>query len=131
MSAWLANRTDFPLIGGMFDAPHGAVCAALLPHVLAINVAALRARDPEGSALPRFADVARLLTGRATASAEDGIAFVTELVGALEVPGLAHYGMTAADVPGLCAKARAASSMKGNPVPLTDAELAEIATAAL
>ena len=32
-------------IGGMFPAPHGAVCATLLPHVMAVNVAALRARQ--------------------------------------------------------------------------------------
>ena len=28
--------------GGMFDAPHGAVCAALLPHGIAANIRALR-----------------------------------------------------------------------------------------
>lgn len=30
MSAWLANRTDFPLIGGMFDAPLAGLIAAWL-----------------------------------------------------------------------------------------------------
>ena len=49
----------------------------------------------------------------------------------LEVPGLSRYGMTAARIPELVTKARAASSMKGNPLPLTDAELVEIAAASL
>ena len=39
-------------IGGMFPAPHGAVCAALLPHVMAANLSALRARAPASEALP-------------------------------------------------------------------------------
>ena len=49
----------------------------------------------------------------------------------LEVPGLARYGLTPARIPELCGKARAASSMKGNPLPLEDEELAEIARASL
>ena len=47
------------------------------------------------------------------------------------MPGLSRYGMTADRIPELVAKARAASSMKGNPVPLTDDELAEIAAESL
>ena len=52
-------------IGGMFPAPHGAVCAALLPHVMAANIRALRERAPESAALARYETVARLLTGKA------------------------------------------------------------------
>ena len=44
---WRGARFRRPL-GGMFPAPHGAVCAALLPHVMEVNVRALRARDPGG-----------------------------------------------------------------------------------
>jgi alcohol dehydrogenase class IV len=117
--------------GGMFPAPHGAVCAALLPHVMRANARALEARAPASPALDRYREVAELCTGRAGATIDDGLAWVAELCRALEVPGLARYGMSAADVPDLCAKARVASSMKGNPLPLTDAELAEIAAAAL
>jgi alcohol dehydrogenase class IV len=114
-------------VGGMFDAPHGAVCAALLPATLEVNLRALRARAPAHPALPRFQEVAVLLTGRAEARAEDGIAWVKELCQALAVPGLGHYGLTEADMPRLVARARAASSMKANPLVLTDEELMEIA----
>jgi alcohol dehydrogenase class IV len=114
--------------GAMFAAPHGALCAALLPHVMRINVRALAERDPGGPALGRYREVAALVTGRAGASIEDGIAWVDDLCRALEVPKLSRYGMTAGDVPELVAGARAASSMKANPLPLTDAELTEIAT---
>ena len=52
------------VVGGMVDAPHGAVCAALLAPVVEANVGALRRREPASPALRRYADVARLLTGR-------------------------------------------------------------------
>lgn len=115
-------------MGGMFEAPHGAVCAALLPAVLDVNLRALRARAPGHPALPRFQEVAALLTGRLDARAEDALAWVEDLRAALRVPGLGRYGLTAAQVPALVAKAKAASSMKANPLVLTDAELTEIAT---
>ncbi len=68
-----------------------------------------------------------LLTGRAGATAEEGISWVRELCQALGVPGLGRYGLTEADVPRLVTRAKAASSMKANPLPLTDEELTEIA----
>jgi alcohol dehydrogenase class IV len=121
-------------LGGMFDAPHGAVCAALLPAVLAVNARALRARAPDAPgahALARLRELASIVTGRAAATLDDGVAWIAELVRALEIPGLAHHGLRPERVPELVAKARAASSMKANPVALTDDELAEIATASL
>jgi alcohol dehydrogenase class IV len=72
-----------------------------------------------------------MLTGRPDASIEDGLDRVTALCRALEVPGLARYGMTPERIPELVTKARAASSMKGNPLPLTDDELAEIVRASM
>jgi alcohol dehydrogenase class IV len=115
----------------MFAAPHGAVCAALLGPVLRVNAVAVRARAPGSPALARLAEVAVLLTGRPDASIDDGVAWIEELRAALQIPRLARYGLTAAGIPELVAKARVASSMKGNPLPLTDDELTEIARAAL
>lgn len=118
-------------VGGMFDAPHGAVCAALLPAVLDVNLRALRARAPEHPSLPRFRELAVLLTGRAEAREEEALSWVEALRMDLRIPGLATYGLTPARLPELVAKARAASSMKANPLTLSDAELAEIATRSL
>ncbi len=118
-------------VGGMFTAPHGAVCAALLPAVLRVNARALSERAPATAALARLREVATLVTGRTDATIEDGVAWIADLCAALEIPGLARHGLTAARIPELVDKARAASSMKGNPVALTDDELTEIATASL
>jgi alcohol dehydrogenase class IV len=118
-------------LGGMFAAPHGAVCAALLPAVLRINARAVAARAADGPALARFAELAWLLTDRPDASIADGIDWVAALCETLEVPGLARYGLTVDRIPELVTKARAASSMKGNPLPLDDDELREIAATSL
>ena len=118
-------------LGGMFSAPHGAVCAALLPAVVRVNARALAARAPDAPARARLREIAALVTGRADATIDDGVAWLVDLCAALEIPGLARHGLTPARVPELVTKARAASSMKGNPLTLTDDELAEIATASL
>ena len=54
-------------VGGAFHAPHGAVCAAFLPHVMAVNARALRTRQPGSAALARYDEIARILTGQAAA----------------------------------------------------------------
>jgi len=117
-------------LGGSWKAPHGALCAALLPHGMAANVAALRARAPRHPALERYAAIARLLTGRSEASAADGIDWVRALCIELNVPPLRAWGIAEADLPGVVEKAAHASSMKANPLPLTGEELLQVATAA-
>jgi alcohol dehydrogenase class IV len=112
--------------GGMFSAPHGAVCACLLPHVMATNVAALKKRSPSSEVLRRYSDIARILTGDQGAAAEDGVSWVRELCKELNVPPLSTYGFGDADVPALIEKATAASSMKGNPIELSPDELTAI-----
>ncbi|NPC47196.1 iron-containing alcohol dehydrogenase [Corallococcus sp. AB032C] len=110
-------------LGGMLGAAHGALCAALLGATLELNLEALRSRAPDHPALPRFRELAVLLTGQSNARAEDGIIWVKDLVHAVRIRGLRDMGLTDAAIPELVTKARAASSMKGNPLPLTDAEL--------
>lgn len=118
-------------LGGSWKAPHGALCAALLPHGMAANVAALRTRAPQHSALERYTAIARLLTGRNEATAEDGIDWVRALCVELYVPRLRDWGVTESDLPGVVEKAARASSMQTNPLPLTSEELLAAVTAAL
>jgi alcohol dehydrogenase class IV len=115
-------------LGGRFAAPHGAICAAILPYGMEINLCALRARDPQSVALRRYQEVARMLTGRGDATAEDGIAWTRDLCREFGIPSLAAYGLRNEDVPSLVAEAAKASSMKGNPLALTPEELREVLT---
>jgi alcohol dehydrogenase class IV len=113
-------------VGGKFPAPHGAICAAILPYGMEINLRALRARAPGRDALRRYERVACLLTGRTNSTAEAGIAWVRDTCRELEIPPLATYGMSEQDVPTLIAEASQSSSMKGNPLVLTPEELQEV-----
>lgn len=117
--------------GGMFDAPHGAVCAALLPHVMAVNVGVIEQRAPDHPARSRFDDVAQLLTGDAAATARDGVVWIAELCAQLDVPGLAAYGCSEADFDVLIDKAARSSSMKGNPIDLMPDDMREMLRRAL
>ncbi|HWC98079.1 MAG TPA: iron-containing alcohol dehydrogenase [Candidatus Sulfopaludibacter sp.] len=113
-------------LGGMFPAPHGAACAAVLPFAMEINLRALRQRAPDAQALARYGEIGRLLTGNPQATAEDGVAWTRALCRKLEIPPLRAYGVTEADVPQLVEKAARASSMKANPLILTQEELGAI-----
>jgi alcohol dehydrogenase class IV len=108
-------------LGGMWKAPHGAVCAALLPAVMRANIAALARRDPQSPVLGRYQELNGLL-----AIGGDAVAWTTGLAGALRIPNLAALGMRFDDVPLLVEKAKVASSMRGNPIVLTDEELTTI-----
>jgi alcohol dehydrogenase class IV len=113
-------------VGGMFPAPHGAVCAALLPHVMEVNLRALRQRSPESPALGRYEQVARLLTGSGSARADDGVRWIAELCAALGIRGLGRFGVKVEHFSDLCEGAAKASSTKANPIALTAQELREI-----
>lgn len=118
-------------LGGMHAAPHGAVCAALLPHVMAANIHALEERAPQNPARRRYQRIAQFLTGRPEAKAADGAAWVNDLVRRLRIPPLSAWGLSATDFPELIEKSAHASSMRGNPVQLTTPELLEILEHAL
>lgn len=118
-------------LGGMFHAAHGALCAALLPHVTAANIRALRQRQPQNPALARYDEIARLLTGSAGARADDAVAWLHTLLADLNIPPLRQHGVTPADFPAIIEASARASSMKANPIALTDDELAAVLTAAL
>ncbi|MGA2600931.1 MAG: iron-containing alcohol dehydrogenase [Bryobacteraceae bacterium] len=100
-------------IGGMFQAPHGAVCAALLPHATEINIRALRSRSPDNESLRRYEEINQTLN-------------IVDICQALQIPALKTYGITGHDIPSIVAKASQASSMKANPIVLTENELTEI-----
>ena len=87
------------VLGGMYPAPHGVICARLLPFVVETNIAALRERDAQNPALDKYDEIARLLTGNPTAEAEDAITWLQNLCDELKIPGLASYGFQVAEIP--------------------------------
>jgi alcohol dehydrogenase class IV len=118
-------------IGGMFDAPHGAICAALLPHVMNMNIRALQRRMPESDALHRYDALGPLLSNKANTEADDAVEWVRDLCRTLNVARLGAFGIRDDHIKTLVEKAQRANSMKANPILLEADELAEILRAAL
>ncbi len=112
-------------MGAMFPAPHGVICANLLPFVMKANIRALQQHDSKQFLL-RYDEVAQILTGKSDAGAENGIAWIHDLCEILDVPSLSNFGITEDHFPELVDKSKNTSSMKGNPVNLTDEDLTEI-----
>jgi alcohol dehydrogenase class IV len=99
-------------IGGMFHAPHGAVCAALLAPVWAANAKRVVNRE-------KFDRVDAMLGGGA-------VAFLQSMTERLSIPKLHTWGIQESDLDEIARKATAASSMKANPVVLAHEELLEV-----
>ena len=130
-------------LGAAFPVPHGVVCAALLPHVMAANIAALRAQPgafdaPESHAyvtLAKYAGIGTILVGPESehpaigatlAEAVDlGVSAIAAMVADLRIPPLRDFGVTPAGIPEMVALARKSRSMPYNPVVLSDDALAE------
>jgi len=113
-------------LGGMFSAPHGVICARLLPFVMETNVRVLQGCESGSAVLSRYDEVSQLLTDKATSQAGDGVIWVQDLCATLRVPSLAKFGLKGRDFPAVVAKAQKSSSMKGNPITLAGDDLLEI-----
>jgi len=113
-------------IGGMFRAPHGGICAALLPSVMLVNVETLSTRGSDLEKLSRFEDIARWVTGRENATINEGVEWLSSLCKNMEIPRLSELGIKKEHFPAIIEKSRKSSSMKGNPIQLTDQETEKI-----
>lgn len=118
-------------IGGMFPAPHGVICARLLPFVTEANIHSLQEQTSDSSGLARYTEVARWLTGNPEATALDGVEWIHQLCADLKVPALKQFGINDESIPEVAVLARKANSMKGNPVALPETILATILRQAL
>ena len=114
------------VLGGMYPAPHGVICARLLPLVVEANIVALRDRDAQNPALDKYGEIARLLTGDPSVAPEEAVPWLQDLCAELQIPGLAGYGLRSSEIPMIVEKSAEASSMKGNPLKLTPAEMESI-----
>lgn len=112
-------------LGGMFNIPHGAVCACLLPAAMEINIETLKKQN-KNSQLSKYTETARILTGNQSATAEDGMIWIKKTVKKLQIPSLSDFQLSPKIFPELIEKAKNSSSMKGNPVVLDNQQLNEI-----
>lgn len=118
-------------IGGMIHAPHGAICARLLPFAMDVNIEALRARGVGDKYLRRYEEISKILTGKNDAGVDDGIVWVGELCERTNIQPLRIFGLLEADIPEVLKKGKNSSSMQGNPIELNQSEMELILQKAL
>jgi alcohol dehydrogenase class IV len=118
-------------VGGMFPAPHGEICAALLADVMEMNMRALSMREPKSFAISRYYFIAELITENGAATPGAGIEWIRELVKDFAVPRLGYHGIEPEHADEIVKNAMNASSMKANPIMLTAEELKEVLLTAL
>lgn len=116
-------------LGAYFPIPHGVACGTLLAEATALNITALAAREPHNPALKAYAEVAELVCGQSFNSQQNAHqALIQQLRQWQEQFGierLGHFGIGPEHIDHLVANARG-SSMKTNPIVLSDAELADL-----
>jgi alcohol dehydrogenase len=121
-------------LGAQFPIPHGVACGATLAAATRVNIAALESRDPTGVALSRYAAAGWILSGVAGATDSEAraalVPALTQLTARLGIPRLAAFGITESSIPALVADSRG-SSMKTNPVVLTDMEIGAVLRASM
>jgi alcohol dehydrogenase class IV len=90
------------------------------------NIRALVAEGRDDGQRRRYDEIGRILTGDPSARAEDGVGWVRRVCNEFKIPPLGEAGLGAGDFAEIIPAARRASSMKGNPVELSDRVLQEI-----
>ncbi|GAB4473357.1 MAG: iron-containing alcohol dehydrogenase [Anaerolineales bacterium] len=108
------------VLGGMYGAPHGAICAALLPAAIEVNLSILIERFPNSQYLKRYRELAQILDLR---DEKELVDWARNLNSQMLIPSLAELGVKREDFEIIATKAAKASSMKGNPVTLTKPEM--------
>lgn len=114
------------VIGGMYPAPHGKICAALLAGVIQVNINALAERQPENPIREKFRELAVILMSQMGAKESDLVEWVRAICVELGIRSLSSLGIKSREFSVICEKATVSSSMKGNPIILTQDELHEI-----
>lgn len=116
-------------LGAFFPIPHGVVCGTLLAAATRVNIEVMEARDADNPALRKYARVGRLLNGMKHMDDKSArlalLHSLEEWTGRMPLPRLGEYGVVVADLPRIIANCRG-SSMKTNPVPLSDTDVGKI-----
>ncbi len=116
-------------LGAFFPIPHGVVCGTLVATATAVNLKALRERGGDSPALAKYARLGEVLNGRSFASPSDALDALVSLLEQwtqrMQLPRLSGYGVAVEDFKKVVANSRG-SSMKTNPIVLTDEEITTV-----
>lgn len=120
-------------LGAFFPVPHGVVCGTLVATATRVNIEVMQEREPNNPALAKYAEVGRLLNGEKQdddTARRSLIERLEEWTARLQLERLQVYGVSEQDVERIVRNSRG-SSMKTNPIVLTDDEIGRVVSARL
>lgn len=116
-------------LGAFFPIPHGVACGTLVATATDININAMLERDPGNKALDKYARVAEVLCERRISDNrkawEELVSLLSQWTSELQLPSLSYYRVDENALDNIVANSRG-SSMKTNPIILTDDEIRNI-----
>lgn len=116
-------------LGAFYPIPHGVVCGTLVAEATETNIETMLKRDQANPALDKYARLAEVLLQRRVRNKHEAWERLCKLLHdwtqQLALPRLSAYGVSEAGLDHVVANSRG-SSMKTNPIVLTDAELREL-----
>lgn len=121
-------------LGAFHPIGHGVGCGMLVTEATRLNIDLMAARESANPALAKYTTIGKLLRGRSHVDSVGARVFLVHTLQTwakqLQLPRLADFGVSEVDIPKLVANSRG-SSMKTNPIELTDAEIAHLIRACL
>ncbi|NTU92029.1 MAG: iron-containing alcohol dehydrogenase [Chlorobiaceae bacterium] len=118
-------------VGGLYDIPHGTLCATLLAEATRVNIRKLRQIDGAHPSLAKFAKAGEVLTGEPCDNVENGCARLLDRLDSwqemLGFPRLGEFGVQDAELDAIVSITRS----KSNAVVLDAGEMRNILEARL
>lgn len=116
-------------LGAFFPIPHGVVCGTLVATCTKTNIEALQQREPDNPVLNKYARLGALLNKKSYSNNADALKALVDLLTdwteTMKLPKLSGYNIKETDFDRIVANSRG-SSMKTNPIVLTDDEISRI-----
>ncbi|MDH5407666.1 MAG: iron-containing alcohol dehydrogenase [Gammaproteobacteria bacterium] len=113
-------------LGAFYPIPHGVVCGTLVAEASVVNINSMLQREPENSALAKYAEMGRVLAqspGLEETEAQQAlISLLHQWTEQMQLARLSSYGVKQDELDHVVQHSRG-SSMKTNPIVLTDAEI--------
>ena len=119
------------VIGGTNPAPHGALCARLLPYVFEMNANLIFQGSKDSIVYEKMRHIGRILLDVDANNMSDAVKYLEDLIENLKINRLSAYGVSVKDFPIIIEHSLSSSSMKGNPIPLGGEEIKRILEKAL
>jgi alcohol dehydrogenase class IV len=113
-------------LGGLLNAPHGALCARLVGPVCEVNIRKMQAVDADNPSLKRYAEISGILNQDETPEVFGIVELITRAVEEMGIPKLRDYGIDKTMYPDVIAQSKKSSSMQANPINLEDEDLQRI-----